>query len=61
MVFGSKISGTPTELEGWMMTFSSFNISPSTWDNMFEHGLNSSLHDYIRDWADLKRIFIRNF
>ena len=41
-VFGSKISGSPVEREGWMITFSSFNISPSTWGNMFGHGSNSS-------------------
>ena len=41
-VYGSKISGSPAEPEGWMMTISSFNISPSTWGNIFGHGLNSS-------------------
>ena len=42
LVYGSKISGSPTEPEGWMMTISSFNISPSTWGNTFGCGLNSS-------------------
>jgi hypothetical protein len=32
----------PTEPEGWMMTISSFNISSSTWGNMFGHGMDSS-------------------
>jgi len=41
-VFGSKIFGSPAELDWWMMTFSSFSISPSVWGNMFGHGLNSS-------------------
>ena len=41
-VYGSKIFGSPAKPEGWMMTISSFNISPSTWGNMFEHGSNSS-------------------
>ena len=41
-VYGSKIFASPAELEGWMMTISSFNISPSAWGNMFGHGLNSS-------------------
>ena len=42
LVYGSKTSGSPTELEEWMMTTSSFNTSPSAWESMFEHGLNSS-------------------
>ena len=41
-VYGSKTSGSPAEPEEWMMTTSSFSISPFAWGSMFEHGSNFS-------------------
>ena len=42
LVYGSKTFGSPAEPEEWMMTTSSFNTSPSTWDSIFERGSNFS-------------------
>ena len=43
-----------------MMTISSFNTFPFEWEHV-RAWLEFLPHDSIRDWMDLKRVFVENF